>query len=466
MGYFRMSLKALSKRLLQALLGLMVLLTVLWTTSRLLGPTDAGEAALARIREPLPPVERNAFTALWLMPYDIPPAERDLVFAEDMKRFRAMPSASMPDPGIEIDAANQVSAAAQRFPSQEMTTEDSALFCRGHERCLAKVAADPVAFAALVERHAQLLDRVESLSQYDGLRHSFGLRFDMPFPPYQHGNLARTRHALLFVQGRREQAFEGVCRSIATWRRIGANSDNLISRMVGSAYGGETYPALFLEMLIQTPRDVVLPATCTQAFAPLTDAEASLCQAMRGEFVYQVSMAEQIGQGEINGDRSFPAALLPLVFSEEMTLADGAEVLGHFCLPEIQREMRADLLMPRIRESPGFLRLQCASNAMGCMLAEIAQPAFDRYSARVLDANAHLRLIALLLRLRADAGDTRTIFVKLRAMQDEVGSRVRELSLGAGGHTVRIRNYDTGRGEFREIPLPPYLQANPAVASP
>ena len=300
-----MSLKTLSKRLLQSLSGLLLLLVALWAVSRALGPTDAQEAALARMREPMPPLERNAFPALWLMPYDMPSAERAPAFAEDLKRFRAMPSASLADSDIQTTAATHVSVAAARFPSPAMGTEDSAQFCHGHERCLAKVAADPAVYAALVERHARLLDRVESLSRYDGLRHSFGLRFDMPFPPYQYGNLPRTRHALLFVQGRREEAFEGVCRSIATWRRIGANSDNLVSRMVGSAYAGETYPALFLEMLVQTPRDVVLPAACTEAFAPLTDAEVSLCLAMRGEFVYQESAAEQIGKSGYKSDESF-----------------------------------------------------------------------------------------------------------------------------------------------------------------
>lgn len=461
-----MSLKTLSKRLMQGLLGLLLLLVALWVVSRALGPTDAQEAALARMREPMPPLDRNAFPALWLMPYDMPSAERDRAFAEDLKRFRAMPFAPLADSDIQTTAATHVSVAAARFPSPAMGTEDSALFCHGHERCLAKVAADPAVYAALVERHARLLDRVESLSRYDGLRHSFGLRFDIPFPPYQYGNLPRTRHALLFVQGRREEAFEGVCRSIATWRRIGANSDNLVSRMVGSAYAGETYPALFLEMLVQTPRDVALPAACTEAFAPLTDAEVSLCLAMRGEFAYQESAAEEIGKGAYKSDESFPDALLPLVYNKEMILADGAEALGHFCLPEAQRDMRDDLLMPRPQTSPGFWRLQCVSNAMGCMLVEIASPAFDAYSARILDANAHLRLIALLVRMRADTGDTRSTFVRLRAMQDEVGSSVRELSLGADGRTVRMRNYDTGRGEFRETPLPPYLQANAAATSP
>lgn len=463
-----MSLKKWAKRFAAAVLALVLAAVGLWTVSRLMGPTDAQEAALATMREPVPPVRRNAFPALWLMPYDVPAAQREGVFAEDLRRLRAV---RPPLPAVssdQVDAAAYVSVAATRFPTPAMPTEDSERFCRGHEACLAKVEADPVGYAALVERHAALLDRVETLHAYDGLRHSFGLRVDMPFPPYQNGNLARTRHALWFVQGRRTEAFEGVCRSISTWRRIGANSDNLIARMIGTAYGGQTYPALFLEMLARTPRDVPLPAACAEAFAPTAAIESSLCLAMRGEFAYQASAVDFIERSEVASTTgmSVPDPLLPLVHDPETTLGNSAETLGHFCRPEVERDMRADLLMP-MPAPPGVWRLQCAANALGCVLGDIAFPDFETYAGRVLDANAHLRLIAEVLRMRADATDTGAVSVRLRAVQDRVGSRMRELSLGDDGRTVRMRNYDDSRGEFTEIALPPYLQpAAPMPASP
>lgn len=455
-----MSLKKWAKRFGLALLTLVLAVAGLWAVSRLMGPTDAQEAALATMRSPMPPVERNAFPALWLMPYDVPAAQREAVFAEDLRRLRAMPSSLLDASSDQTGAAAYVSVAATRFPTPAMPTEDSERFCRGDESCLAKVEADPAGYAALVERYAQLLDRVEALRDHDGLRHSFGLRFDMPFPPYQNGNLARTRHALWFVQGRRTEAFEGVCRSISTWRRIGANSDNLIARMVGSAYGGQTYPALFLEMLVRTPRDFPLPAACTEAFAPTAGIESSLCLAMRGEFAYQMSAVERIGASEVASTAGMPVPnlLLPLVHDAETTLSNGAEMLGHFCRPEIERDLRADVLT-EMPPPPGVWRLQCAANALGCMLVEIAYPNFGGYAGRILDANAHLRLIAELLRMRADGVQPAEVAARLRAVQDRVGSRLRALSLGEDGRTLRMRNYETWRGEFTEIPLPPYLQS-------
>lgn len=64
----------------RTLIAFMLLTLAAWSLSRWLGPTDAQEAALAMMREPLPPVQRNAFPALWLMPYDVPAAKREEVF--------------------------------------------------------------------------------------------------------------------------------------------------------------------------------------------------------------------------------------------------------------------------------------------------------------------------------------------------------------------------------------------------
>lgn len=453
-----MWLKRGLKWLAKTLFAFMLLMLAAWSLSRWLGPTDDQEAALAMMREPLPPVQRNAFPALWLVPYDIPDARRGEIFAEDLRRLKAMPFTSSADPAETAGAAGYASVAATRYPTPAMSVEDSSLFCRGREHCLAKVAADLPTYAALVERHAALLDRVETLSDYDGLHHSFGLRFDMPLPPYQHGNLTRTRHALLFLQGRRAEAFEGVCRAATTWRRIGANSDNLIARMIGAAYGGQSYPHLFAEMLAETPRDFVLPPSCAVAFSAPTGAELSFCQAMRGEFAYQQSGMKAIGSGLLGEPTWWPDVMLPLIWDEEMTQADSAEVLGYYCSDEAERGMREDVPVSRPELSLGWTRFQCVSNALGCMLGEIAAPAFDGYAGRVQDSNANIRLIGILLRLRAETSDVRPFAERLHAAAGEIGSVDREISMTSEGRSVRLRNYQKSMGEYWEIPLPGYFQ--------
>ncbi len=459
-----MLLKLWLKRAAKALLAVTLLVMAAWSLSRWLGPTDAQEAALAMMREPLPPVQRNAFPALWLMPYDIPEAKRDDVFAEDVKRLKAMPFTRSEDTAETVGAAGYVSVAAARYPTPVMSVDDSTLFCRGHESCLAKVRADAPAYAALVARHAALLDRIDALSGHDGLRHSFGLRMDMPFPPYQFGNLARTRHALWFVQGRKAEAFDGVCRAITTWRSIGANSDNLISRMMGDFYSGHTYPHLFAEMLAETPRHFALPPSCAAAFSTPAGAEFSVCQAMRGEFAYQDSGMLAIGSGAFGEPTWWPDVMLPLIFDREMTAADAAETLGYYCSAEFERGMREDVRMPRPELSLGLTRFQCLSNPLGCMLGETAAPAFEGYAGRLQDSNANLRLIGVLLRLRGDASDTRLFAVRLQSAAGEIGSASREVSLTADGRSIRMRNYQKSIGEYREIPLPAYFQDNAAAS--
>ncbi len=447
-----------------ALLAFMLLTVAAWSLSRFLGPTDAQEAALAMMREPLPPVQRNAFPALWLMPYDIPDAKRDEVFAEDLRRLKAMPFTPSADPAEKVGAADYISVAAKRYLTPAMSVDDSTLFCTGREPCLAKIGADPATYTALLARHAALLDRVETLWDHDGLRHSFGLRLDMPFPPYHFGNLARTRHALWFVQERRAEAFDGVCRTITAWRRIGANSDNLISRMMGDAYSGQSYPHLFAEMLAETPRDFALPPSCADAFATPTGAELSVCQAMRGEFAYQDSGMLAIGSGAFGEPTWWPEVMLPLIFDEEMTAADAAEALGYYCSAGFERRMREDVRIPRPEMSLGLTRFQCVSNSLGCMLAETAAPAFEGYAGRLQDSNANLRLIGVLLRLREDTADTRSFAVRLQSAAGEIGSVSREVSLTSDGRSVRLRNYQKSMSEYREIPLPAYFH-KPATTS-
>lgn len=449
----------------RTLLAFMLLAVAAWSLSRWLGPTDAQEAALAMMREPLPPVQRNAFPALWLMPYDIPDAKRDEVFAEDLRRLKAVPFTPSADPVDTVGAADYVSVAAKRYPTPAMSVDDSTLFCRGREPCLAKVRADPASYAELVARHSALLDRVETLSKHDGLRHSFGLRLDMPFPPYQFGNLARTRHALWFLQGRRAEAFDGVCRATTTWRRIGANSDNLISRIMGDAYSGQSYPHLFAEMLAETPRDYALPPSCAAAFATPAGAELSICRAMRGEFAYQDSGMLAIGSGAFGEPTWWPEVMLPLIFDGEMTAADAAESLGHYCSAEFERRMREDVRIPRPERSLGLTRLQCVSNPLGCMLGETAAPAFEGYAGRLQDSNANLRLIGVLLRLREDTADNRSFAVRLQSAAGEIGSVSREVSLTSDGRSVRLRNYQKSISEYWEIPLPAYFQDAGAAAS-
>lgn len=446
----------------RALLAFMLLTAAAWSLSRWLGPTDAQEAALKTIRQ-LPSLEgKNAFGALWLLWYDIPQTEQERVLAEDLRRLAA---ASPGGSGQSNPSSTFSSSAENRYPKQSPSTSETDLWCGGHGGCLQKVRDDHERYIALIERHAALIDRAEGLSAYDGIRHPpVANVLDFVVPPYQYGKLPATRYAVDFVEGRRYEAFDRTCVAIATWRRLGADSDMLIGRLIGTAYSADVYGRLFAEMLAETPRDFELPPACSQAFAATTDEELSMCLAMQGEFLFIESATRQIDTDESEAMSEFEEALMPLFYSADMTDAQRAETLAFYCGESMTHAMRVDQPAPAAPVDDSLLRFQCVGNPVGCMLSGIANPAFDPYPKRVQDANAKLRLIALLLRLRADTSDTRAIDVRLRASGAEVGAPEREIDVGPDGRTLRLRNYGKGSGDYWTVPLPAYFR-NPPVAS-
>jgi hypothetical protein len=463
--------------LVRGLSALLVVVALAWTGSRLAGPTDEQEAALATMQARPALKGRNAFPALWLMPYAVPPAEREAVFAEDLRRLgdgasRAVSgraaSAPAPDtPGTDAAAGGVgESVAARRFPAS-IVREDIDRFCKVAETCLQEVEADTDGFVALVGRNAALLDRIEALSAYDGIRQSFGFGPDSPFATYHYGRLPMTRHALDFVQGRTDAAFEGVCRSVDTWRRLGVGSDTLISRLVGSAFSVNQYGRLFVEMLARVPRDHPLPASCAQAFVAPTAADASICDAMRGEFELQRAAIAAIGRGEepYVPDNMVVEWLMPVLFSVRMSEADAAQSFVGYCRADLERDLAEDRPIPEPADVVDVWRFECIGNAVGCLLHQIGAPMFWSYPAKLQDANARLRTIGVLLRLRADTTDARPFAQRLAAAAGEIGDPGRRVEVGKEGRTLQMRNHNRERGEVWTIPLPPYFADLDAAAS-
>lgn len=459
----RMRMRQSLKWAVRGLLAFMLLTVVAWSLSRWLGPTDAQEAALKTIRQ-MPPLKgKNGFGALSLLVYGIPRAEQARVWEEDLRRL----AEASPDRGRKSNPPDAFSSSAEgRYPNQSPSPEEMDIWCDRDGGCLQKVRAGRERYIALIQRHAAIIDRIEGLSAYDGIRHpriADSLGFVMP--PYQFGKLPATRNAVDFVDGRRYDAFERTCSAIATWRRLGADSDTLITRLIGVVYSADIYGRLFAEMLAETPREFELPPSCSQAFAATTEEELSMCLAMQGEFRFLVLSTRQIEIGDSGYASKLARVPLPLFYSADMTEAQRAETLAFYCGENVTHAMRADRPVPPAPVDDRFLRLQCVGNPVGCMLSSIANPTYDPYPGRVQDANAKLRLIALLLRLRADTSDTRPIDIRLRASAADVGAPEREVGIGADGLTLRLKTYGKGSGDYWDIPLPAYFHFQDAGAT-
>jgi hypothetical protein len=157
--------------------------------------------------------------------------------------------------------------------------------------------------------------------------------------------------------------------------------------------------------------------------------------------------------------------LSPLLFSEDMTTAAYAERLAFYCHADTVRAMADDVPIVSADLSKGYVRLECLSNVYGCVLGEIASPGFDPYAARVMDGNAHLRLVAALLRMRADTADTRPLSVRLKATAGEIGLGKRRVDIGPDGRSLQLQNYRSDQTHWG-IPLPAYFHTPVTADSP
>ncbi|WP_407351955.1 hypothetical protein [Luteimonas sp. R10] len=439
------------------LLALLAALALLWSGSRLRGPTQVQRHALQLMASSPQPEGRNAFPALWLLPYDVPNAEQEAVAAEDVERMRARLRSTADDPA-EVGLIDLRTVAHERYRDLRPSDEDEKLFCRPRERdCLLRVRAAPDVYRALAARNSRLFERIEALSGYDHYRSLLPLRLEVPFPELQHGRALLTRHAVQFVHGEVDAALAGACRDVSTWRRLGGHSDSLVMRMIGIAYSTGA-AGLLADMLAELPMDHPLPAGCAAAFEPPPAEELWLCEPMRGEFAYSTGTVSALREADDPASSVLDNLLWPVLLDVEMTRAEMAGSFASFCAPEELQRVAADRAGAGARQEPGLLRLECVGNAVGCILANIAAPAYQPYQLRAQDHGAKLKLVATLLWLRAGGENRRPLAERIDRRPDAYKSPTREVEIAEDGRALRIQLFETGHGGYWQVPLPPDLQ--------
>lgn len=433
------------KRVFAALAVLLLLLLalpfVLWGVSKWRGASAEERAALALMSEPWQPAGRNAFADFWLASYPVPEAERQAVLDADVRRFTQQ--------GKDYP---QVSIAAEKWPGEPLSDADRAKFCQGRDEatCLAKVRADLPGFSALVARHAARISRMEAASRGDYLLSPFPEHENKPFSDLRLSYLPATGYAVQFAQGDKLAALGAVCARMLDWRRLSAHSHGLLETMVALQLSDEGYGQLALAMLAELPADVPLPAACEAAAAPVQEEEASLCRAMRGEFRY-VSEAfwPQIEAGSKARGEDFSSPFL----DKEMTRAQMAARFAPYCQPENIRHWHQDIsTLTRAYQWPDIWRLSCVANYIGCVLDGIAAPAYEKYSRRLLDRNALLRLMGLVLWLRGQPELLANPGRIPAALPQQYHLGERALGIDAENKTLVLSS--TTGGKTWEVPLP------------
>jgi hypothetical protein len=437
-------------------IALLCLVAGSWALSRALSPTTEQRDAVNALNTPLPVGGRDAFPALWTLRYPIPEDALIGVYQDDARKIAAIPEPqNAGDEQVGIGAAAYRSVAAARYPGQVSSDADAQRFCRSDEDCLKKVAADLVGYTALLERHAPLLDRIERLSQYGHVTSGFGYRVDAPMPEFRLLAWPRTRYALQFVRGERAQAFDGVCRAVTTWRRLGSTGDSLILRLIGASHSANVYGRLFADMLAETPNDFALPSSCATAFAAPSADEHSLCRAMRGEFAF---MSAAVRESDLidGAKRAWWKRIAErVVYDREATIAEGAEHYAQFCTGVFDAAIADDRHDLVFAPPPNPRRFACIGNAAGCILSGIAYSDYAMYVQRVQDANAQLAVMAALARIRTESGAP-LLATRAGAAADDLASPQRSVTMSKDGRSLRLFLFAPTQADQRywDAPLP------------
>ena len=224
--------------------------------------------------------------------------------------------------------------------------------------------------------------------------------------------------------------------------------------------GIEGHAGLLAEMLAELPVDHPLPAACGQALAPPQAGEFGLCTAMRGEWEYGLTALDMIEPEQGWYGRMSRS----LVLDRDATAALSAENLAWSCGEAAVRAVAEDHPMSPPHQDRGILRFECVANAVGCILMDIARPAYADYGLRMQDARARIGLLRTLewMRGRAAAGDGRTAGELLIALPDDLRGPVRTVDIDPDTGGLRMALFFARRDAYWSLPLPPTLRASGA----
>lgn len=414
------------------LLGLVVLVLLAWTVSRM-WPLPERQREQVRLLEDVRPLPgRNGFALLWTLPYDgLDRTQREAALALDVQRWQAGPRAGMADSALAADHPALVLAPQGRCGAAGVD-------------CLAALRADPQGFSAAHAGHDELHARLDSLADFDRFDTPFRpLDTDwlMPFPRYSLLMDGSGAHALAYERGDIEGALAGSCRSVQLGRRLMRNGGTLLDSMMGAALV-RTHVQLMADMLAEQPPEQVLPAACEGALQPLAAAEQSLCRAMQGEFAMNKGAIDSALRQRFSG----------LLLDREKTVGRIAENFGWACGPASRQALDADRPI-----RPAAVRrwdIGCLANVFGCSLSDIATPVYQEYAARSQDAAAWVRLLGAQRWLRQQPDAPAVALARLPARWR---SPARTPVLSADGKRLQVLRYAPATkgegGQMLSVPL-------------
>lgn len=425
-------------------LGVVLLLAVaLFLASRFWPVPAAQRAALAQLRQPPPPLRGpNLFVDLWLLPYAVPPAQRQAVFAEDVRRFRQAPAGQPPR------------SAASAYPRTPDWPSAHVPRCGwSDDDCLAKVRARPQDYARALAAQDALLARLPVAVPTADYRGPFASDPARMLPAFSVLQTPPMRRALDFVEGRVDPALAGVCNDAELARLLLRAGDNVLTTSIGAAMlRGNA--RLFAAMLAELPPQHALPAQCAQAFAPLPVDEVSLCRPLRAEAQALFAALDEVQRTRAAPRQRWSTSMgLRLLFDRARSEALVAPAYTRPCADDVRASLRADQrLTPAQMTAPVGSAFACLANRLGCAMVRLPPSTVAGVPQWGLqDTAAAMRLTSALLWLRAHPAP-QPLPQRLAALPPALRGERRPLQEGADGQSVQVALYADG-GTLR-LPLP------------
>ena len=415
-------------RMLALLVGLTMASWAIVTWNEWLPPLSAEQkAALAALRQPNQDAvgQRNAWELFWLLPYEVPEAERAEVLRQDFAALDAL--AVNNQQGME-------SVAEGRYPRRWPKDAPRHRFCSSDESCLAEVRREPTEATAELASAQSELQILRTLGNYDHVALPHRMSLAAPIPPFGRAiSLSLLDAALKFDQGEREAALTQLCADAQSWRQLKGRADTLIFEMLNIRFQ-QRLLQLYADMRAELPADFEPAEVCRVAFsAPRADERMS-CDVYRSEFRFNERLLEPASiQAMQKGDEDshwLGATGAELLINREASLGLGAQNYWHHCqLIGSASEDEVPAIRPQDNGCGWLGRL---FNPMGCALVSIALPAYGDYAKRDQDWADGLQAYALAEWLSQQDDPTSAMTSRpesLRGLQQEVSADERNVTL-------------------------------------
>lgn len=263
------------KRMILILIGTVLLYALLVWSAVLPRSSDAQLKAVALLRQPYQQAKghHDAYSALWLINYDIPPEELSAAYQQDIAAYKRKLNV-----GTLTKYRSDLDKKYSYHPVQEFD------FCpTAPVSCLSYARENQAEARELTRTFSSVLLRSKGLRQYDHVIDGFGQQTGSPLLVTlgRLGNLQNLSNALDFIDGKREQALDASCHDLTVWRRLRSHTDMYFVDGIALSYGRDSI-MLIADMLAELPNHQALPPSCSEAFKSMSATELDQCDVARG----------------------------------------------------------------------------------------------------------------------------------------------------------------------------------------